>query len=227
LHGSRPRSSAPYGWDWLPGRFGRHVYILERMSRKLDLMWRTAASDRSDTAVPLGEASHSVHRAIIALSGPLETRHRNVGTRPPWLARTAGRSQACPGGRLAPDISPAFGQEYAERSKLSRASRCYESRMRQTTPVPPFAARSTHAQPRDCVGSPPPRSADPKWYNDSTKIGEFVAPDPDRSGPDRFQLTQAGSPPSRPGWLSCTPPSPPSDLRSVQGLADTDHHRPP
>jgi hypothetical protein len=41
---------------------------LGRVSKTLDVMWRTAVRDGSDTAVHLGEASHEVHRAIIAMA---------------------------------------------------------------------------------------------------------------------------------------------------------------
>jgi hypothetical protein len=40
------------------------------MSRTIDLMWRSAVADRSEAAAALGEASHGVHLAIIALSPP-------------------------------------------------------------------------------------------------------------------------------------------------------------
>ena len=50
--------------------------VLERVSRTLDLMWRSAAHDGGDTAARLGEASHSVHRAIIALSAPADQRRQ-------------------------------------------------------------------------------------------------------------------------------------------------------
>jgi len=54
--------------------------ILERVSRTLDLMWRTAVSDGSEAAVRLGEASHGLHRAIIALSAPIDDRRHGGGS---------------------------------------------------------------------------------------------------------------------------------------------------
>ena len=50
--------------------------LLQRVSRTLDLMWRSAVSDGSGTALRLGEASHGVHRAIIALSAAVPERER-------------------------------------------------------------------------------------------------------------------------------------------------------
>jgi hypothetical protein len=47
---------------------GEVLEDLERVSRTLDQMWRTALSDGSHLAVHLCDASHGVHRAIIALS---------------------------------------------------------------------------------------------------------------------------------------------------------------
>jgi hypothetical protein len=42
--------------------------LLQRAARTIDAMWRSAQVDGSDTAaVALGEASHGVHRALIAL----------------------------------------------------------------------------------------------------------------------------------------------------------------
>jgi hypothetical protein len=45
--------------------------VLQRVSRTLDLMWRSAVANGSDAAASLGEASHGVHRAIIALLPPI------------------------------------------------------------------------------------------------------------------------------------------------------------
>ena len=58
--------------------------VLERVSKTLDLMWRSAAREGSDTAIRLGEASHSVHRAIIVLSTP-------EGHGRPWERAIAAR----------------------------------------------------------------------------------------------------------------------------------------
>ena len=45
--------------------------VLQRVSRTLDLMWRSAVANGSVAAASLGEASHGVHRAIIALLPPM------------------------------------------------------------------------------------------------------------------------------------------------------------
>lgn len=44
------------------------VGLLEQAARAIDQMWRSAQADRSSPAtVALGEASHGIHRALIAL----------------------------------------------------------------------------------------------------------------------------------------------------------------
>lgn len=51
------------------------VELLRRASAAIDSLWRTALDDGSgDMALKLGEASHGVHRALIALgtSSPLQ-----------------------------------------------------------------------------------------------------------------------------------------------------------
>lgn len=50
------------------------VEVLRRASVTIDFLWRTAlAEGASDLALKLGEASHGVHRALIALSPPVSS----------------------------------------------------------------------------------------------------------------------------------------------------------
>lgn len=43
--------------------------LLQQAARTIDLMWRSAQTDgQHSAAVSLGEASHGVHRALIALT---------------------------------------------------------------------------------------------------------------------------------------------------------------
>jgi hypothetical protein len=64
------------------GELSGVLEILDRVSATLDVMWRTAVGDGSETAVRLGEASHGVHRAIIALSVPIDDRRPERWERP-------------------------------------------------------------------------------------------------------------------------------------------------
>jgi hypothetical protein len=49
------------------------VELLRQASTALDRIWRQAMSiGAGDTVIRLGEASHGVHRAIIALSTPAD-----------------------------------------------------------------------------------------------------------------------------------------------------------
>ncbi len=54
----------------------RVVGLLEQAARTIDQMWRSAQGDGSDVAaVALGQASHGIHRALIAL----ESLYPNTG----------------------------------------------------------------------------------------------------------------------------------------------------
>lgn len=47
----------------------RVMRLLQQAARTIDLMWRSAQTDgQHSAAVALGEASHGVHRALIALT---------------------------------------------------------------------------------------------------------------------------------------------------------------
>jgi hypothetical protein len=49
-------------------QLGCVISLLQQAARTIDSMWRAAQSDgQSPPAVALGEASHGVHRAMIAL----------------------------------------------------------------------------------------------------------------------------------------------------------------
>ncbi len=59
---------APEGWPTDEGRT-RVMRLLQQAARTIDLMWQSAQTDGQHTAaVALGEASHGVHRALIALA---------------------------------------------------------------------------------------------------------------------------------------------------------------
>lgn len=47
------------------------LVMLQEASRAVDALWRDAlAGGQADTAVRFGEASHGLHRALIALNSP-------------------------------------------------------------------------------------------------------------------------------------------------------------
>ncbi len=51
------------------GGRARVLSLLQQAARTIDQMWRSAQTDgRHTAAVSLGEASHGVHRALIALA---------------------------------------------------------------------------------------------------------------------------------------------------------------
>ncbi len=51
------------------GGRSRVMNLLQQAARTIDLMWQSAQTDGQHTAaVALGEASHGVHRALIALA---------------------------------------------------------------------------------------------------------------------------------------------------------------
>jgi hypothetical protein len=59
------QSSAETGQDHHPEGL---MCLLQQAARMIDSMWRTAQADSpNSTMIALGEASHGVHRALIAL----------------------------------------------------------------------------------------------------------------------------------------------------------------
>ena len=59
------------GWRPAANSGASLLVMLREASRAVDALWRDAlAGGQADTAVRFGEASHGLHRALIALNSP-------------------------------------------------------------------------------------------------------------------------------------------------------------